>query len=154
MEDVIGPSTCDTCGNPIPDASAGMLQWLRFGQPIEANKKLSIVHNKSASPRTVGCYLNSELWPGSLLGDWPLNYIVSEDEFVLLLAKVADNKFSFEEIAPILMRLFVPNYERARHYFDQASGEDIVDQGMPPGYFLQDDLRRIIENIPHYSGEL
>jgi hypothetical protein len=62
-----------------------------------------------------------------------------------------DREFSPQELNPIIMRLFVPNYEQARPYFERARREGIVGEELAPGYFSQSDLLKIIKEIPRLA---
>lgn len=68
-----------------------------------------------------------------------LDQIPWPDGLVQLLSMLDDEEFSPQELNPIIMRLFVPNYEQARPYFERALRAGIVGEELAHGYLFQSD---------------
>jgi hypothetical protein len=149
----VGPWYCDTCGKVIARPEDGMLQWLtRRNSHRRLGRDLRIVHHLTVSPRgrPNGCYPDQrhELEvDGSILADEHLGEILGADGLVKLLSLIEDDQLPAPEVTRIIMRLFVPGYERARPYFHKAVSTGLVDPGLPQGYFFQGQLREIVANI-------
>lgn len=154
----IGPWYCDTCGEIIDGAENGMLQWLTHSDADRrVGRDLRIVHHFPASPRggTNGCYPDEhhELKVDrSTLSDHHLESVLGPDGLVILLSLIEDGELPAREVNRVIMRLFVPGYERARRYFQKAVSTGVVDVNLPEDYFFQYQLRDIIANIPRLEG--
>jgi hypothetical protein len=150
----LGPWCCDQCGRMIAKPEHGLLQWLassKDGQP--AGRDLRIVHVNHASPLGLpdGCGPNPSVEfakDGSALSDVPLHWMLEPDGLVRLLAFVDEGEFPANEVNQIIMRLFVPGYEKARPYFQKAIDAGIVDADRDNVYFYQSQLGDIVANIP------
>lgn len=58
--------------------------------------------------------------------DFDLRTVSGPDALVRLLGLMADGYFTWKLINPIIMRLFVPGYEQARHYQKEAIADGII----------------------------
>jgi hypothetical protein len=65
-----------------------------------------------------------------------------------------DNILTPQELNPIIMRLHVPGYEQARFYFGIAVSTGFVDRNMPDGYFLTEEIERIIGAMPSLKAKM
>ena len=123
----IGPWYCDTCGEIIDGAENGMLQWLTHSDgDRHVGRDLRIVHHFSASPLggANGCYPDErhELKADrSTLSDHPLEKVLGPDGLVILLSLIEDGKLPAREVNRVIMRLFVPGYERATAVLSEGS---------------------------------
>lgn len=159
IELVIGPWYCDTCGKLIETPEDGMVQWLtRTGGHRRVGRDLRIVHHRRKSPLggPSGCYPDQhhELRAdGSILADWHLDSVIGPDGLVRLLSRIEDGEIPVREVNRVIMRLFVPGYERARRYFEKAIAVGVVEPTLPNDYFFQKQLEGIILNIPRLEEE-
>ena len=150
----LGPWCCDRCGQVIAKPEHGLLQWLTRSKDGHcAGRDLRIVHINHASPLGLpnGCGPDqSEEFArdGSGLSDVPLHWMLEPDGLVRLLAFVEEGEFPAKEVNRVIMRLFVPGYEKARPYFQKAIDAGIVDLEHPHDYFSQSQLGDIVANIP------
>ena len=149
----IGPWNCDQCGQLIAKPEHGLLQWLtRSKDSRYAGRDLRIVHVNHASPfgLTNGCGPDPReeyARDGSGISDVPLHWMLEPDGLVRLLSFVEEGEFPANEVNRIIMRLFVPGYEKARPYFQKAIDAGIVDPELPDDYFYQSQLGDIVANI-------
>ncbi len=150
----LGPWCCDQCGQVITKPEHGLLQWLTRAKDGHCSgRDLRIVHVNHASPLGLpdGCGPNPSVEfarDGSGLSDVPLHWMLEPDGLVRLLAFVEESEFPANEVNRIIMRLFVPGYEKARPYFQKAIDAGIVDAQLPDDYFYQSQLGDIVANIP------
>jgi hypothetical protein len=70
------------------------------------------------------------------------------DGLVILLSLAETSGLPIGEINQLIMRLFVPNDEDAFRFADRAADAGEFDPNLPPGYFLQGQLKSIIASIP------
>jgi hypothetical protein len=82
------------------------------------------------------------------MGLLPIAGASEHDTMMHLLMLIESQKIPATEVNRIIMRFFVPNYEEARRYFEVAYERGIIDQYPGDDYFTQDELSRIVENIP------
>ena len=75
------------------------------------------------------------------------------DVLVRLLWMSVEHPAETPTIHEIIMRLFVPKYEQARHHFDEVSQQNDIDATIPPGYFTQSTLRYIINEYADSGNE-
>ena len=154
VELTLGPWNCDTCGQVIIQPNQGMLQWFkRKDNGRHLGRDLRIVHHIAASPlsESTGCYPDEgqeRAKDGSTLYDEHLDQMLGPDGLVRLLLLVEDGLFPTSDVSRVIMRLFVPGYERARPYFQKAVSTGLVDPGLVDDYFLQTQLQEIVANIP------
>ncbi|WP_262173788.1 hypothetical protein [Saccharococcus sp. Marseille-Q5394] len=115
---------CDACGEIIPNAESGWLEWYRDILPddeIGKNKGYRIVHHDSR------CMYNARLLykENKLTADMHLDHYVGHDGLVSLLSKVQyDTEENNEELVEIIRRLHVPYFEEARqlHHLAEEDG--------------------------------
>ena len=123
---VTGPWFCDTCGKPIAEPKDGMVQWLRRNVDGRmTGRDLRIVHHLTKSPvqGAHGCYANKQgeyLKDGSILADVHVHEILTPDGLERLLSLIKEGELPAPEVNRIIMRLFVPNYERLHRRADRA----------------------------------
>jgi hypothetical protein len=148
----IGPWCCDKCGRLIERAEDGMLQWLGgTADDRSIGRDLRIVHHLPASPLGPpnGCYPDQQELEldDSELVDGHLESYLGFSGLVDLLSKIEDGELPASDVNKVIMRLFVPDYEHARPYFDKAVSTGLVSPVRLPGYFFPEELKTIVANI-------
>ena len=121
-----GPWRCDTCWNPIEPPRDWVVQWHKrsVGGRIEG-RDLGIVHHMAAGPLggPDGCHPEGVHGPagtGFSLAGHRLDGMIGPDGLVRLLALAVSGEVPAPKVHRVIMRLFVPNYEQARWYFEEA----------------------------------
>jgi hypothetical protein len=157
---MIGPWACDKCGEIIEKAEDGVFQYLARGiDDRRVGRDPVIVHHFTKSPLSgrYRCYHDEAAErqkDGSIFADLSLARFVGPDGLVTLLSLLEDNILTPQELNPIIMRLHVPGYEQARFYFGIAVSTGFVDRNMPDGYFLTEEIERIIGAIPSLKAKM
>ena len=145
MPTIVGPWTCDSCGNPIVKLEDGWLEWLTA--PDGHCHGLRLVHHMEIGrPQGLRCsyFEPKELArSGSALEDLPLNDFLGPDGLSDLITMMQEPRFATCGIAEMVKRLHIPGYEEARHH-----GADAIAAGyLPPpstaGNYSQQDIKAV-----------
>ncbi|MBS5969508.1 MAG: hypothetical protein KIB11_10365 [Clostridium perfringens] len=142
---------CDVCGEVIEKPEDGYLQWR-----MSSNSKIeqfAIVHHISASPRRTlgGCYLED-------VRDLQLDKFLGVNGIVRLQSLIDSDPFhrgqhysKIEDIQlwlEIYRRLYIPYYEEARQYWEQALKDNYFDEMNELIIYYPENLKKMIE---HYE---
>lgn len=135
----------------ILPATVGV-QWVEVVTPggRPRVRDLSLVHHVPASPRKDsrehGCQFNDQLEFKNDEGTegCSLDTYCGADGLMLLLSLLVDEPFSRRDIAEMVMRIHIPGYEQARHYFSGAIAEGVIEPNLPEGFCSQEDIRAVL----------
>lgn len=147
------PWICDKCCQPIQTMEDGMVVWLSRSSGYQRlGRDIQILHHMTASPLqgNDGCYPNEKqelARDGSILADEHLHDIFCWNGLIRLLALSGDGTLPTDDVNRVIMRIFVPGYEQARPFFQDAINTGVIQQTGPDGYFYQSELQTIIANI-------
>jgi hypothetical protein len=145
---------CDICLQPIVLRECGVIIWFKRGAGSEIlGRDLRIVHHLFSSPHgeNVGCYPNESdqrLRDGSSMSLVPIAGALEHDTMMHRFMLIELERIPCAEVNRFIKRLFVPKYEEARRYFEVAYERGVVDQYPGDDFFTQNELSRIVENIP------
>lgn len=136
---------CDKCGEKIEKAEDGWVQWLEpySESGIVGAKGLQIVHH-------VKCIYNADIAfkQGYIINDNSLETFQGPDGLMQFLRMLSDDEFADkEEVLEIIKRIFIPGYELARNYFDEAIYNNIFEPNTKEGYYYQNNISSTIEYI-------
>jgi hypothetical protein len=113
---------CDSCGLIIEKVEDGWFEWFA---DTETNKSTGfrIVHDNQR------CHYNSEELKRerSSFSHIPLQNVTGYDGLAILLVMFVDNSPADSyELAEIIRRVHLPNYEKAKRYWDEAIEDGII----------------------------
>ena len=152
---------CDTCGQLIRSPEEGWVEWLRDDEMRVGDFR--ICHQNAFSPLRKGDGIS----PGCQqyaydpnVQDLPMDSFVGPQGIVQMLSFVdigesLDAAYrgprvrDFRNWAETFRRLFLPNYEEARPYFDAAYREGFFGDTNEIFLYLPENLRDMIE---HYTS--
>jgi hypothetical protein len=140
---------CDACGQPIRHSTEGWVEWLvRIDGLERSSRGLRLVHHRPASPRPQGCQYNAREEfhrDRSTLGDLGLESFLGPDGLTQLLSLFSEYNLPREQVIEMLKRLHTPGYERARFHAQDAATEGVIEPNLPPGFYWQDELAKVLE---------
>ena len=153
-----GPWICDACGEPILEPKDAMVQWLhKVDNHKMVGRDLKLVHHSIKSPRgDSGCYPNERsevMRDGCTLADFQLHNKMGVNGFVTFLELMIDGGLSREDVAVMMMRIFVPGYEKARLYLDAALKEGVVEPGKPHGLLFEGEINDILKSMDKLKSD-
>lgn len=159
---------CDSCGEIILAADQGYLEWLteRDEQAgLYRARGLRIVHHAPHSPRFVRGQIgaNCYFYEGQAgESDIELSRFVGPAGMTYLIAKFLDvgpeleeeyrgpPVFDMRELVEIMRRLYIPYYEEARLYWDEARADGCFVDSNEVSLYHPDGLRALVER---YGGK-
>lgn len=143
------PLPCDHCGERIYEPDDGMVLWLvgQDGEGVRQGYDLQIVHCLHASPRAakLGCFPTEERMRAerATLYEYQLRELLDPDGLVLLLPLGERFNLPIRDVHRVIMRLFVPGYDRLHKFEEQGRSEGLLKRWLPDGYLLQEDLETL-----------
>jgi hypothetical protein len=148
---------CDVCRQLIASAGQGMLQWYHEDDGgISVERGFRIVHNAGSSPRqpTGNCYYDFAKHP---FADSHLEEFLGPAGLVNLLAFIdvgplhepayTGPRVDPRELTEIIRRLFVPFYEEARLYWDEAKEAGFFEDANEAWPYLPETSQAIIHRF-------
>jgi hypothetical protein len=127
-----GPWLCDLCGEEIKKAKNIRIRRTHAvsEDPGIMGRGLTIMisHDYDSSLETTapGQCARIEQYHTPHTPDFDLRTVSGPDALVRLLSLMAEGHFTWKLINPIIMRLFVPGYEQARHYQKDAIADGVI----------------------------
>jgi len=139
---------CDSCGQEISSVEDGWVEWisLKNGKAIRG---LRLVHHQPASPRgpDSSCQYDGQdeyKRDGGVLSDLPFNNFSGANGLMMLLTLLKSG-LSVDDFIAMAQRLHIPGYERARFHAVAAKNEGVFEPNLPPEFYWQKDIERILE---------
>ena len=133
---------CDNCGEPIKYPRHGWIEWI--SNPDGTLTGLRLVHTDDASPRGPRKNCGYRVAAGFPL----INCVTSDgrpvpDGFMNLLEFLTEDRPQ-KEILELIKRLYIPGYEQARKYFNEAIGDTVFDPNSGEGFYSQSDIKKVL----------
>jgi hypothetical protein len=137
---------CDNCGSLVP-SDQGILTWLDYKDERQfiKSKGFKIVCGRTRNPN---CAYNKQfehISSLSVVHEMPLQAFMGEDGLARLLSLVPFMDSPLGDGLELCQRMFVPNFEGARKFLDEALEQGIIGQELAPGFFTQEQLLKVIE---------
>lgn len=148
---------CDACCEPIMEARHGWVEWVDLPRQPEVPRRsrgIRIVHHFSAHQGGRRCqfdYMVEGAKDGGGIGDASLADFQGPDGLMRLLEMIAEEQFPTNDVLEILKRIHIPGYEAARFHFTEAVAENIIDTGVPDGYWRQNEIQRVLDFVAGIS---
>lgn len=152
---------CDFCNGLISSPEEGYVEWLNELNPElrrRENHGFKIVHHKSYSPNTEGCYHYS-----NYLGrqDIDLSYFTGSSKMAHIFSLIDVGPYhnpefdgpivkNIREFVEFARRLTIPYFEEARKFWPNALEDGYFSGENEVSIYSPDFLKRLIER---YCGE-
>jgi hypothetical protein len=145
---------CGACGRLVTKIDDGWIEWLvsKSRKDNGRLKGLRLVHTLAASPRRAspfGCRYDPQRKfkkDQSLVEGLSLERFVGPDGLMLLLSLVANGELPREDILDLIKRVQIPGYEQAMRVFQKGLRRDLFTPSIGKGYYLQSELRTILNS--------
>lgn len=139
---------CDSCGQLIPNISAGWVEWLadEDDQGNSILRGVRLVHGADLPGREHSCRydcLKVFRTSKSIVEGLPLERFVGPDGLMLLLSLISSGELPKHEILELAKRVQIPRYELARA-IPQRIAQGVCRPLLGPGYYLQSELQELI----------
>lgn len=152
---------CDHCGELIRSLDDGRVEWLCESDEQEAVKirGLRLVHARGSDPKgpaTYGCEYDPRdefRQNGSIVEGLSLIACSGTDGLVLMLSMLAQGEYPRDEVIELVKRLHVPGYEETRDLFQRAISEQVLVPAIGPGYYLQSEIRDVLQWVARVGEE-
>lgn len=139
---------CDACGQTIPHAREGWVEWIALPNKDDRRLRctgLRIVH--AYSRRARGCqYRNDVVYKtnGGCIGDVSLTECQGPDGLMMLLEKIDQGELPTSEVLEVVKRIHIPGYEYSRRQVGPALAEGVIEKDVTYGYCRQDQIQAIL----------
>lgn len=135
---------CDNCGGEIETVENGWVEWLK-DRDTNKHYGLRIVHHQNEC-------MYDEKWEfcnnNALEKSMDLEHFINQDGLMTLLSFISYNEFRDNgEIVEVIKRLFIPDYEVTRNYFEGAIAEDYFEPNTPKNFYHESDIKRTMDYI-------
>lgn len=138
---------CDTCGGIIEIAEDGWVEWhnpVQNGKVERRGQDLRLVHHTKSHDQESKCQFDNHDRQ-FMVKDVPLDWFLGSDGLMSLLALIAEDRVTSEEVLEMIKRLHIPGYEHTRLHFDEAISEGVFEPNTLPGYYHVSNIRAVDE---------
>jgi hypothetical protein len=137
--------TCDVCGEAIDDSANNYVQWVEVREPEadSSGRDLRITHNSARCSLRSGEEYAADK---GLVCDLPISSLLGPDGLMRCLSLISDGGWRVDQGIEIIKRLQIPGYEEARPYLDAAVAAGLVEPNLPPGFYWQHEIARVLEH--------